>query len=639
MKKGNSLPAIILLLTLLAFALRLYRLDYQPLRGDESFTIQFSAHSLNWLLPSIANVEPNPPLYYFVLHYWMRALGQSEFITRFVSLVFGALSVPLIYLLGKSLGQPATGVLAAFLMAINPFQIWHAQDVRNYTIWPALSMAGLIFLLYALREGKIRYWVGYAGMTLLSLYTHYYDLFTLLFQNLFFLIFLFTARRLRSSRRRLLLTWLLIQAVLVVAYGPWLIYGSSRLLFYTTRGESPTLWALFSRGSTTFSLGETVPAELAFVAAPFLLLILLTGLGFALKKERHLALFLILYIVVPSLCVFIAAQVRPLFRERYLNVIAPAYYLVFSYALITLRDELPRWKAAPLAVGVVFFALSGIYSLQNHYYNPLYHKSPDWRDLTDYLETETEPGDIIILNYPDPTFSYYYDGTSPSLILPRGLLTEELKIETAESLRLLSERYEHIWFYPLKDASWDDEGFVETWLNRHSRLIEQRNIFDFRWLIYEPALVSVDDVQRPLTFHLGEAIWLRGYKCDTGRGEESDVLSVQPGRRLGPSLYWEATAKVETSYTVFIHLIDAQDHIWAQQDSLPQGGDFPTDEWIGGDVIVDRYSILVPSDTPPGGYLLVAGMYDSRNGQRLAVFDERGVSQGDQAIIAQVRVE
>ena len=182
MKKRNSLPAIILLLTLLAFALRLYRLDYQPLRGDESFTIQFSAHSLNWLLPSIANVEPNPPLYYFVLHYWMQALGQSEFITRFLSLVFGALSVPLIYLLGKSLGQPATGVLAAFLMAINPFQIWHAQDVRNYTIWPALSMAGLIFLLYALREGKIRYWVGYAGMTLLSLYTHYYDLFTLLFR-------------------------------------------------------------------------------------------------------------------------------------------------------------------------------------------------------------------------------------------------------------------------------------------------------------------------------------------------------------------------------------------------------------------------------------------------------------------------
>ncbi len=82
-------------------------------------------------------------------------------------------------------------------MAINPFWIWHAQDVRHYTIWPLPSMAGLVFLLHTLREGKMSYWVGYAGMKPLSLYTHYHDLFMLLFQNLFFLIFLFTSRRLR----------------------------------------------------------------------------------------------------------------------------------------------------------------------------------------------------------------------------------------------------------------------------------------------------------------------------------------------------------------------------------------------------------------------------------------------------------
>ncbi len=350
-------------------------------------------------------------------------------------------------------------------------------------------------------------------------------------------------------------------------------------------------------------------------------------------------LFLILYIVVPSLCVLIAAQVRPLFRERYLNVIAPAYYLTFSYALIALPNKLRRWKIAPLAVGVGFFALSGAYSLHNHYCTPLYRKSPDWRALTDCLEAETEHADVIVLNYPDPTFSYYYDGRSPSFIVPHGLLTQEVKLETSESLRLLSERYDRIWFYPQKDADWDDEGFVETWLSHRARLIEQRKIFDFRWLIYEPAPASAADVQRPLAFRLREPIWFRGYKCDTGKAQESGVISVQSGRRLDLSLFWKATARVETSYSVFIHLIDAQHHIWAQQDSVPQGGDFPTDEWMGGDVIADWYSILVPLDTPPGDYLLVARMHDSSNGQRLAVFDERRVSQRDRAIIAQVTVE
>lgn len=114
-----------------------------------------------------------------------------------------------------------------------------------------------------------------------------------------------------------------------------------------------------------------VPAELAAVAAPFLPLILVTSLSFAFDKEPRLAFFLILHIVVPSLCLFIGAQVRPPFRERYLNVIAPAYYLDFSYGLIALPGELPRWKiATQLSRG--FVAPSGTHCLPNRYCASLY---------------------------------------------------------------------------------------------------------------------------------------------------------------------------------------------------------------------------------------------------------------------------
>ena len=631
-----------LLLVLLAFALRLYRLDSQPLRGDESFTIQFSAHSLRWLVPSIANVEPNPPLYYFVLHYWMEVLGQSEFITRFLSLVFGVLAVPAIYRLGNALGRPKVGMLAAFLVAINPFQIWHAQDVRNYTIWPLLSIGGLIFLVYALRTGGKRYWAGYAAMTILSLYTHYYDLFMLLVQNVFVLILILTGwhrgETLGPSRRRLLLTWLAIQSLLAVTYVPWLAYGSSRLFFYTTHADSPPLWAVFSRSLTAFSLGETVPRELAAVSLPFLLALLLIGLAYALRKDRFVGLFLILYVVVPSICIFITAQVRPLFRERYLNVVAPAYYLGISYGLLAIRNELPRWKLAPLVAGVGLLALGSAYSLSNHYWNPAYSKSPDWRAMTDHLAEETEPGDVIVLNYPDPTFSYYYHGRAPSSILPREPLSEEIAAETAEALRFLSERHQRIWFYPLEDVAWDNESFVETWLNRHGRLIEERNIVGFRWLIYEPITVSAEDIENPMALALGDAIVLRGSEFEGRQPNGSGMIPVEPGSSLRFSLYWEAVQNVDTSYTVFIHLVDSEDHIWSQRDSLPQDGDFPTNEWMEGDIVVDRYSILVPPDAPPGTYVLVAGMYDTIDGRRLPVSDGSAIAQGDRATIAIVRM-
>ncbi|MGB3905269.1 MAG: glycosyltransferase family 39 protein [Anaerolineae bacterium] len=642
MTRRRFLPGIVLLLVLVAFALRLYKLDYQPLRGDESFGIQFAAHSWSWLLSNMAWLEPLPPLYYSFLHCWMQVAGQSEFTTRFLSLLFGVLTVPLIYLLGRSLGRPRAGVLAAFLMAINPFQVWHAQDVRNYTVWLALSMAALAFLLRAVREQRARYWAGYAGVTLLGLYTQYYELFMLLFHNLFFLSLLLARSRrreiLRSSARALLATWLVVQATLGMLYGAWLIRGSALLPHYRATGESPPLWVLLSRSLTVFSLGETVPEALAAVALPFLLLLVVIGLGYTLKKDRFLALFLILYIIVPSLCVFIAAQVRPLFHERYLIVVSPALYLTFSHALIALRDELPRWRVVPLVIGVAFFSLSGAYSLSNHYWDPAYRKSPDWRALADHLAGETGLGDVIVLNYPDPTFSYYYRGKAPSFMLPRGPLSEETRTETAETLRFLSERYERIWFYPLKDVGWDSEGFVETWLNRHGRLIGERNISGFRWLIYRPLLLSLEGIQIPLAFRFGEAIELAGYEWEMRQDESSDTIAIEPGGALRLALYWQAWDEVETGYTVFIHLTDAYDRIWAQRDSIPQGGDFPTEEWMAGDIIVDPHSILLPSDTPSGDYLLAVGMYDSTSGQRLPVASTGGAGKGDRAIIARVRV-
>lgn len=642
MTRRRFLPGIVLLLVLVAFALRLYRLDYQPLRGDESFGIQFAAHSWSWLLSNMAWLEPLPPLYYSFLHCWMQVAGQSEFTTRFLSLFFGVLTVPLIYLLGRSLGRPAAGVLAAFLMAINPFQVWHAQDVRNYTVWLALSMAALALLLRAVQEQRSRYWAGYAGMTLLSLYTQYYELFMLLFHNLFFFSLLLTKWRqrevARSSARAVLATWVVIQATLGILYGAWLVRGSAIFPHYRATGESLPLWALLSRSLTALSLGDTVPEELAAAALPFLLPLVFIGLGYALQKDRFLALFLILYVIVPSLCVFVAAQVRPLFHERYLIVVAPALYLTFSHALIALRDELARWRVVPLVIGVAFFSLSGAYSLSNHYWNPAYRKSPDWRALADHLAGETGLGDVILLNYPDPTFSYYYHGKAPSLMLPRGPLSEETWTETAETLRFLSERYERIWFYPLKNVGWDSEGFVETWLNRHATLIEEQNILGFRWLIYRPLLVSLEDVQNPISVGFGDAIQLRGYEWQTGLDDSSEDVCLESGSALRLTLYWEAADEIETSYTVFIHLIDAPDHIWAQRDSIPQGGDFPTEEWMAGDIIVDPHSILLPSDTPSGDYLLVVGMYDSASGQRLSVTDAGGAHQGDRAIIGHVCV-
>jgi hypothetical protein len=76
---------------------------------------------------------------------------------------------------------------------------------------------------------------------------------------------------------------------------------------------------------------------------------------------------------------------------------------------------------------------------------------------------------------------------------------------------------------------------------------------------------------------------------------------------------------METSYTVFTHLLDAKGRLWAQKDNLPVRGSYPTMDWTPAEIIVDRYDLVAPHDAPPGEYVLEVGLYDVTTSQRLPV--------------------
>jgi len=77
--------------------------------------------------------------------------------------------------------------------------------------------------------------------------------------------------------------------------------------------------------------------------------------------------------------------------------------------------------------------------------------------------------------------------------------------------------------------------------------------------------------------------------------------------------------KMEVSYTVFVHLLDGENRIWGQRDSVPGNGTLPTTGWVEGEVIADKYKFTVKPDAPPGEYLIEVGMYDAQNNHRLPV--------------------
>jgi hypothetical protein len=96
---------------------------------------------------------------------------------------------------------------------------------------------------------------------------------------------------------------------------------------------------------------------------------------------------------------------------------------------------------------------------------------------------------------------------------------------------------------------------------------------------------------------------------------------------------------MDTSYTVFNHLIDDENHIWGQKDGIPGAGTLPTSSWLAGEYVGDEYEIVIQADTPPGQYVLETGMYDLATMTRLPVLDDEGVVVGDRILLEATPIE
>ncbi len=140
------------------------------------------------------------------------------------------------------------------------------------------------------------------------------------------------------------------------------------------------------------------------------------------------------------------------------------------------------------------------------------------------------------------------------------------------------------------------------------------------------------DIQHPLRANLADKVAFQGY--------DLDKVTVKPGGTLHLTLYWQALAEMETSYTVFVHLLDAQNRTWGQKDNPPVQGTYPTTSWLPGEVVVDEYEIVVDAEAPAGEYQIEVGMYDLETMLRLPAFDEQGNPlPGDRILLGEVQMQ
>lgn len=87
------------------------------------------------------------PLYFFVLHFWMKLFGTSEFATKLLSIIFGIGTVPLVYTAAKKLSDNKIAIYATILAAISPLLAFFSTEARMYPIVVFLVMLSLNYLI------------------------------------------------------------------------------------------------------------------------------------------------------------------------------------------------------------------------------------------------------------------------------------------------------------------------------------------------------------------------------------------------------------------------------------------------------------------------------------------------------------
>jgi 4-amino-4-deoxy-L-arabinose transferase-like glycosyltransferase len=478
---------LIALCLLLAFGLRLYRLQANSLWEDEIMTASQAARPVQEMLHWTAG-DIHPPGYYLLVGQSARLFNwadqspsaTTDWLWRLPSVLAGMLAVAVTYRLGMDWLGRRVGLAGAFLLAVSPVAIRYSQEARMHELFLLMAALSTWALTRALGVGvghassmttcnvtsdrhaesmtcetRRVWWLVYALATAASLYTVYLAFAVILVQACWVLIRI-VLQRARTGRQ--LLYWAASVAFALALYAPWwpvvLEIISQRIALQRVMADSAQASPLAFAVKAIYSLA---PGD--DWAAWLWLALWAVGVVSLVRKRVDLAVLGALWLLLPLALSVISQDPRA--RHMRNAFLLPAYLLFVVHGVEAIAQRLRSITSRESGVGsqetgvrhakqaAACTAAPTPYSLLPTPYSlllaglflvsvldlPTYYQQakPDWRDVGAYLEARTVPGDVIVA---DPLFDarryldYYYSGPA-ELATPAVLVASLPRRSTA----------------------------------------------------------------------------------------------------------------------------------------------------------------------------------------------------------------
>jgi len=472
---------LLLIILALGLFLRVYDLAGESIWQDEQYSLNAARLTPVELVETRILVDVHPPLYYFMLHYWMTQFGNSEFSIRLLSVVFSFLGIAIIYKLGCLMFNKEVGMLSSLILAVSAFHILYAQEARMYSLAALLAAFSIYFLIRLLRKGSLKVSIAYILFSSLLMYTHVYSLFIIAVHNIYvFTLYLLSHKSNKPDLRK----WFLVQIGLAALYLPWayvLVLQIKNVLeniasFQLSYLDAPSLIAIV-RSFGSFS-GSSIPSLLIFLLLASLAIInykklqgkmgwksLTTTIQSYIRGEKSSSdapkiYLLFLWLFVPIILPLIISRFFvPIYLTRYTIIASMAFYLLVAKGVYHINYQ----KLKLVVIGlVVVFSLVNVWQ----YYKDI-NKMP-LRDVANYVAASASSGDLVLfIGNSDNSASIfkYYSGRTDLIVETFFDDTKELDDARIRSFESAVNGYNNIWFInsDRQDISLIDATLHETY--------------------------------------------------------------------------------------------------------------------------------------------------------------------------------
>ena len=609
----------LVVITFLAFALRLVRLDFQPLWWDEGYSVFFATRDFGTMLARTA-IDIHPPLYYALLQLWMSVAGKSDVALRLFSVVIGTVTIPLLYALAQKLVHDTRiALIAAMLLALSPMHVYYSQEVRMYGLVTLLGLASVYLFaqLLPLKPGTVKsvtLALLYIPITTAALYTQYYAAFIVAFEILYAVWYfgrhtkpLLRWRSISELWANPLAHWMGAWLAIGALYLPWIIYAGPKLYTYVTSKVSIEKYApldpltFLAQHLATFSTGHLT--AWTWLAWASVVLVAFAVYGIFVwrqrqgdKETRNLlpvslspVLLVSLYLVVPLALGYVVNVVypfHPIHSERLLLLAAPAFFLLTAVGITTIWNR-RAWLGA---IALLIVSVISAASLYDFYAVARYSKD-DYRPLITEMQQSAQPGDACLAIYPWQIgyLESYYTGAPFNIVEPPSDQWLNNSAQMENEIQTLLNTSPRIWLPALQTQGRLLEDKLDAYLRpREYTVID--NWFGTTRL--EMFAAQSDPPRSSNAIAIVPSMYLL-----TVNGWGISNQPIVAGQDILP-IWFDWGAATPANLKISLRLVDSLDNIWAQDDRDIERG-------------IQRIGFIVPIGTPPGNYALRIATYQT----------------------------